>query len=133
MYVVPNRTVAPNKYTAYAHVVWVGMADGQDPGGDQYLDSPYFYHDSAVWPDRIPADPAVITDPRDYAHVNASYAGEPGYRANNYTFPTLPQRDASGHWVPAFVFTPAAGMNLPFRRDEYYSTKNVLWSFSNLS
>ncbi|MFB6725736.1 S8 family serine peptidase [Kribbella sp. NPDC056345] len=131
MYVVPNRTVAPNKYTAYAHVAWVGMADGQDPGGDQYLDSPYFYHDSAVWPGQIPANPSVITDPRDYAHVDASYAGEPGYRANNYTFPALPQRDASGHWVPAFVFTPAAGMNLPFRRDEYYSTKNVLWSFSN--
>jgi len=131
LYVVPNRTHAPNKYTAFAHVAWAGMADGQDPGGELYLDSPYFYHDSAVWPGQIPGNPSVVTDPRDYAHLDASYAGEPGYRANNYSFPALPQRDPSGHAVPAFVFTPAIGMNLPFHRNEYYSAKNVLWSFSN--
>lgn len=131
MYVVPNRTHAPNKYTAFAHVAWAGMPDGQDPGGELYLDSPYFYHDAAVWPGQVPANPSVITNPRDYAHLDASYAGEPGYRATNYSFASLPQLDPSGHAVPAFVFTPAIGMNLPFRRDEYYSTKNVVWSFSN--
>ncbi|MFF1822616.1 S8 family serine peptidase [Kribbella sp. NPDC058245] len=131
MYVVPNRTHAPNKYTAFAHVAWAGMPDGQDPGGELYLDSPYFYHDSAVWPGQIPANPSVVTNPRDYAQLDASYAGEPGYRADNYSFASLPQRDPSGHAVPAFVFTPAIGMNLPFRRAEYYSAKNVLWSFSN--
>jgi len=131
LYVVPNRTTAAKKYNAFAHVAWVGMPDGQDPGGEVFLDSPYLYHDAAVWPGQIPADPSVVTAPRDYAHLDASYAGETGYRATNYTFPTLPQRDPSGRRVPAFVFTPAIGMNLPFRRDEYYSTKNVQWAFSN--
>ncbi|TDD61385.1 peptidase S8 [Kribbella antibiotica] len=131
MYVVPNRTHAANKYTAFAHVAWAGMPDGQDPQGELFLNSPYFYHDQAVWPGQIPANPSVVTDPRDYAHLDASYAGEPGYSANNYSFSALTQRDPSGRRVPAFVFTPAIGMNLPFRRDEYYSTKNVLWSFQN--
>lgn len=132
LYVVPSKTGPDKRFTSYAHAVWVGTPDGPDPSGELFLDSPYFYHDSTVWPGgRIPAAPSLITDPADYAHVDASYAGEPGYRANNYSYPTLPQRNGDGTWVPAFVFTPSVGMTLPFRRNEYYTAKNVLWGSSN--
>ncbi len=97
-----------------------------------FLDSPYLYHDVAVWPGRIPANPSVVTEPRDYAHLDASYAGEPGYYADNYGYPTdAAARCGRYTGVPLFVFTPTIEMNLPFRRDEYYSTKNVHWAFSN--
>ena len=131
MYVAQNTTGTAKDFTAYAHIAWAGMPDGQSPEGDYYLDSPYLYHDVATWPGRFPAKPSLITKPSEYAHLDASYAGDPGNRANNYSYPTLPKPDASGHWTPLFVFTPAVAMNLPFRRDEYYSTKNVSWAFEN--
>lgn len=131
LYVVPNKTGSAKNFTGFAHLAWAGMPDGQSPEGDFYLDSPYLYHDVATWPGRFPANPSLITDPRDYAHLDASYAGEPGNRANNYGYPTLPKPDANGRWVGLFMFTPSVEMNLPFRRDEYYSTKNVSWAFEN--
>ncbi|WP_185446613.1 hypothetical protein [Kribbella qitaiheensis] len=102
MYVVPNRTGSAKNFTGFAHLAWAGMPDGQSPDGDIYLDSPYLYHDVAVWPGRFPVKPSLITKPGDYAHLDASYAGEPGTRANNYGYPTLPKPDAGGHWVGLF-------------------------------
>ncbi|MDX6259955.1 MAG: hypothetical protein QOH84_1643 [Kribbellaceae bacterium] len=131
LYVVPNKTGSAKTYTAYSHVAWAGAPDGPVPGIGSFLNSPYLYHDVAVWPGRIPAHPAVITKPGDYAHINASYAGEPGFYADNYGFPTAPQPAADGTRLPLFVFTPTISMSLPFRRDEYYSTKGVDWAFSN--
>ncbi|MDT7726174.1 MAG: hypothetical protein QOI21_2750 [Actinomycetota bacterium] len=129
LYVVPNQTGSAKDFTGFAHLAWAGMPDGQSPDGDFYLDSPYLYHDVAVWPGRFPAKPSLITKPGDYAHLDASYAGEPGTRANNYGYPTLPKPDAGGYWVGLFLFTPAVEMNLPFHRDEYYSAKGVSWAF----
>ncbi|NEA34684.1 S8 family serine peptidase [Streptomyces sp. SID13031] len=131
LYVVPNKTGTAKNYTAYAHVAWAGAPDGPVPGVGSFLNSPYLYHDVSVWPGRIPAHPSVITNPRDFAHIDASYAGEPGFYADNYGFPTDPHPAADGTRLPLFVFTPTISMSLPFRRDEYYSTKGVAWAFSN--
>lgn len=131
LYVVPNKTGTAQNYTAYSHIVWAGAPDGSTPGIGTFLDSPYLYHDAAVWRGRIPAHPSVITDPRDYAHVDASYAGEPGFYADNYGYPTDPRPAANGTRLPLFVFTPTVSMSLPFRRDEYYSAKGVAWAFGN--
>ncbi|WBQ07425.1 S8 family peptidase [Kribbella sp. CA-293567] len=131
LYVVPNRTGSSRDYTAYAHVAWAGAPDGPVPGIGSFLDSPYLYHDVSVWRGRIPANPSVITKLSDYAHVDASYAGEPGFYTDNYGFPTDPRPAADGTRRPLFVFTPTTSMSLPFRRDEYYSVKDVAWGFSN--
>ncbi|MFI5713766.1 S8 family serine peptidase [Kribbella sp. NPDC051620] len=131
LYVVPNKTGTARNYTAYSHVAWAGAPDGPVPGIGSFLNSPYLYHDVAVWPGRIPAQPAVITKLGEYAHIDASYAGEPGFYADNYGFPTAPQAAADGTRLPLFVFTPSISMSLPFRRDEYYSTKGVDWAFGN--
>ncbi|MEV6414754.1 S8 family serine peptidase [Kribbella sp. NPDC051718] len=131
LYVVPNKTGDKSTFKAYSHVVWAGAPDGPVPGVGSFLNSPYLYHDVAVWPGRIPAHPSVITKPRDYAHVDASYAGEPGFYADNYGYPTDPTPAADGTRLPLFVFTPTISMTLPFRRDEYYSAKGVAWGFGN--
>ncbi len=132
LYVVPNRTGSTKTYTGFAHMAWAGMPDGQSLDRDFFLDSPYVYHDVTTWPGRVPANPSLITDRRDYAHLDASYASaDPGVKANNYSYPTLPTPEASGRWTPLFVFTPSIVMNLPFHRDEYYSAKGVAWAFEN--
>jgi subtilisin family serine protease len=129
LYVVPNKTGTASTYTAYGHAAWAGEPDGPVPSN--FLDSPYLYHDVAVWRGRIPAKPSVTTKPADYAHVDASYAGEPGFSTDNYGFPTDPKPAADGTRLPLFVFTPTTTMSLPFRRDEYYAAKDVAWGFSN--
>ncbi|MEV6281206.1 S8 family serine peptidase [Kribbella sp. NPDC051770] len=132
LYVVPNVTGSRKTFTGFAHLAWAGMPDGQSPDRDFFLDSPYVYHDVTTWPGRFPANPSLVTDRRDYAHLDASYASaDAGVKANNYSYPTLPAPEPSGRWTPLFVFTPAVVMNLPFRRDEYYSAKGVAWAFEN--
>jgi subtilisin family serine protease len=131
LYVVPNTTGSAKNFTAFADASWAGMADGQGTENEPFLNSPYYYHDAMTWPGRIPAKPSLITAARDYAHVAASYAGVDGISANNYSFPALATAGADGDHAPAFVFVPAVAMRLPFQRDEYYSTKGLVWSFTN--
>ncbi|MEI8412766.1 MULTISPECIES: S8 family peptidase [unclassified Kribbella] len=127
LYVVPNTTGTSKTFTGFAHIVWAEMPPDQSPEGGFYLDSPYLYHNVVTWPGRFPTNPSLVTN--DYAQLDASYAGEPGTRANNYGFPALPKKDQGGHVVGLFLFTPAVEMNLPFRRKEYYSAKGVHWGF----
>ncbi|TCO44553.1 subtilase family protein [Kribbella antiqua] len=127
LYVVPNATGTAKTFTGFAHVAWAKMPPDQSPEGGFYLDSPYLYHDVSTWPGRFPTKPALVS--KEYAHLDASYAGEPGTRGNNYGFPSLPQKDSGGHVVGLFLFTPAIEMNLPFRRQEYYAAKGVNWAF----
>ncbi|TDO52500.1 hypothetical protein EV643_102339 [Kribbella sp. VKM Ac-2527] len=127
LYVAQNKTGTAKNFTGFAHLAWAEIPPDQSPDNGFYLDSPYLYHDVVAWPGRFPANPELKT--KKYAHLDASYAGEPGTRANNYGFPTLPRKDKGGHVVGLFLFTPAVEMNLPFRRQEYYSADGINWGF----
>jgi hypothetical protein len=127
LYVAQNKTGTARNFTGFAHLAWAEIPPDQSPDNGFYLDSPYLYHDVVAWPGRFPANPELKT--KKYAHLDASYAGEPGTRANNYGFPALPRKDKGGHVVGLFLFTPAVEMNLPFRRQEYYSADGINWGF----
>ena len=126
LYVVPNRPVRRRTSPAFAHLAWAGMPDGPVPRRrllpGQPVPVPRRRDLARTVPGQAVADhqawPTTRTSTRRTRVSRAT-------RANNYSYPTLPKPDAGGHWVRLFVFTPAVEMNLPFRRDEYYSTKGV--------
>jgi subtilisin family serine protease len=136
LYAVPTRTGTRENFTGFAHLAWARMAEDPSPYERYYLDSPYLYHDVAVWPGRIPPRPSLVTASRDYARVNASYAsasavGEPAPRGVKWGYPFISAPGNPEQLVSAFVLSATVEMTLPFERAEYYAVGggNVCWAF----
>lgn len=128
IFAAPTERMPKSEFVGWMNAFWAKPST--TPGGTYYDDSPYLYDLVVPWLGRIPADLDQHVTDRDFAKHRTEYASKASGRYGwRWQYPYVRSAGPDGELVPVSSFIPAAGMALPFEREEHYSAGKVKWSF----